>query len=80
MNSKKLIIIFALFFVVASASAFPLSPSDTEIQNAINYLQAQQSSNGDIGGFATSSWAVMALESAGVDSTSFGSHSKSSSS
>lgn len=73
MNSKNLFIVFVLLLTIASVSAFPLSSSDSQIQNALSYLQVQQSANGDIGGFATSSWAVMAIQAAGQDASSFGS-------
>ncbi|MDO8537814.1 MAG: prenyltransferase/squalene oxidase repeat-containing protein [archaeon] len=73
MISKNFLIVISLLLIVSGAMAFPLSSSDPQIQTALDYLSDQQSQTGDIGGFATSSWAVMAIESAGEDSVTFGS-------
>lgn len=44
---------------------YPLQPSDTKVSSALNYLQGEQTVNGDIGGFATSAWVIMAIAAAG---------------
>ena len=74
MNEKNFLIGFLLVLFFSNAlAAFPLTPSSAEIQNALNYLHSQQSSDGDIGGFATSSWAAMAIEAAGENISGWGS-------
>lgn len=45
--------------------SFPLSTSDPEITNALQYLSNIQTSDGDIGGFSISQWATMAIASTG---------------
>ena len=52
---------------VLSAGSYPLTTSDTEVTDALNYLRAQQGSDGKIGDFATSAWVVMAIAAAGED-------------
>jgi len=47
--------------------AYPYSASDTEISDALNYLRDEQESDGKIGDFETSAWAVMAIAAAGED-------------
>jgi len=46
---------------------FPLSVSDSEIVNALQYLRNKQQSDGSIGGFSVSAWTTMAVASAGQD-------------
>ncbi|MGQ9543862.1 MAG: prenyltransferase/squalene oxidase repeat-containing protein [Candidatus Bathyarchaeia archaeon] len=48
-----------------SGLTFPLSPNDTPIVKALNYLRSVQGANGEIGGFGISCWATMAIASAG---------------
>ena len=48
-------------------SGYPLSVSDTEVKGALDYLRSAQADNGNIGGFGTSGWVVMALAAAGED-------------
>jgi hypothetical protein len=48
-------------------AGYPLDTSDTEVEDAVDYLLSEQGSDGNIGGFATSAWAVMALAAAGED-------------
>jgi uncharacterized repeat protein (TIGR02543 family) len=47
-----------------SAADYPLDASDTEIEDAVGYLLDEQSSDGSIGGFSISAWALMALAAA----------------
>ena len=47
-----------------AAADYPLDDSDSEIQEAVEYLLDVLDSDGDIGGFVTSAWAVMALAAA----------------
>jgi len=51
----------------ALAASYPLDESDSEIRDALEYLSDQQDSDGGIGGFAVSAWAVMAIAAAGED-------------
>jgi len=46
---------------------YPLTPTDTEVSSALDYLHSQQSSDGSIGGFGTSAWVIMAIAAAGED-------------
>ena len=50
-----------------AASSYPLQPTDTEIVNALDYLRDAQEDDGNIGGFGTSAWAVMAIAAAEED-------------
>ena len=45
-------------------AGYPLDTSDTEVEDAVDYLLNEQGSDGNIGSFATSAWAVMALAAA----------------
>jgi len=51
----------------ALAASYPLDESDSEIQDALDYLSGQQDNDGGIGGFAVSAWAVMGISAAGED-------------
>lgn len=62
----SLLLIFALILTIlpitiVAYSDYPLSSSDTEIASALDYLCNSQTTQGDIGGFATSAWATMAI-------------------
>lgn len=46
---------------------FSHSSYDAQINNALDFLQEQQANDGNIGGFAVSAWASMAIASAGED-------------
>jgi hypothetical protein len=48
-----------------AAGSYPYTPSSTEVASALNYLRAQQGTDGKISDFATSAWAVMAIAAAG---------------
>ena len=54
------------------ATDFPLSPDDSVIANALDYLREIQGADGNIGGFAISAWAVMAIAAAGEDPNEWG--------
>lgn len=49
---------------VFAAADYPLDDSDSVIQDAVEYLIDEQGSDGNIDGFVTSAWAVMALAAA----------------
>ena len=46
---------------------YPLTTSDPEVTDALDYLRAQQGTDGSISDFSTSAWAVMAIAAAGED-------------
>ena len=54
-----------------AAGPYPYSAGDSEVADALNYLRGQQGTDGSIGDFATSSWAVMAIAAAGEDPNSW---------
>ena len=54
-----------------AAGPYPYSTSDAEVADALAYLQGQQGTDGSIGDFATSAWAVMAINAAGEDPNSW---------
>jgi uncharacterized repeat protein (TIGR02543 family) len=54
-----------------AAADYPLSATDTEIEDAIAFLRDAQTSDGSVGGFVTSAWVVMALAVAGEDPNEF---------
>lgn len=76
---KKLGILSSILLVLVLASSvmlpipalawttYPLEPTDTEVDNALDYLRAEQTANGDIGGFGSSAWVTMAIAAAGED-------------
>jgi len=62
----SLLLIFAVILTIlpipiVAYSNYPLSCSDTEIASALDYLRNNQTTQGDIGGFATSAWVTMAI-------------------
>ncbi len=56
---------------------YPLDTGDVRITEALDYLLQSQEDNGSIGGFAVSSWAVMAIAAAGEDPSNWKSGNKS---
>jgi len=60
-------LIVAVLPLPAGASGYPLSASDTEVAGALSYLRSAQADDGNIGGFGTSAWVVMAIAAAGED-------------
>ncbi|MCK4721723.1 MAG: terpene cyclase/mutase family protein, partial [Dehalococcoidia bacterium] len=52
---------------VLAAGPYPLTTSDAEVADALNYLHTQQGTDGGIGDFGTSAWAVMAIAAAEED-------------
>lgn len=72
-----LIILIILPFNLISVTAFlsdnyPLQTDDSIILNALNFLENQQTIEGDIGGLATSAWAAIAISSADLDLQTWG--------
>lgn len=61
------VVVSSLFGATALASTYPLSASDTEIASALDFLSAEQGTDGAIGAFGTSAWVVMAIAAAGED-------------
>ena len=57
------------FFVppVMAAASYPLTASDNQVADALDYLRGVQSSDGSIGSFASSAWVAMAIAAAGED-------------
>ena len=49
------------------AYSYPLQADDPEIEDALHFLREAQQNDGSIGGFAVSTWAVMAIVAAGED-------------
>ncbi|MEM2972278.1 MAG: prenyltransferase/squalene oxidase repeat-containing protein [Candidatus Bathyarchaeia archaeon] len=61
---RKLSTILALaliFSMFASALAYPYAPNDPKVAKARDFLKSAQQSDGSIGGFTVSAWAVMAI-------------------
>ena len=52
---------------VMAAGPYPYTCDDPEVSDALDYLRGQQGTDGKIGDFATSAWAVMAIAAAGED-------------
>jgi len=52
-------------------STYPLQTSDTEVCDALDYLRGAQDTDGNIGGFGSSAWVVMAIAAAGEDPDSW---------
>ena len=50
-----------------ASGAYPYSATDGEVADALDYLRGQQNTDGSIGDFSTSAWAVMAVAAAGED-------------
>jgi len=54
-----------------AAGPYPYTTSDPEVADALNYLRGQQGTDGGIGDFATTAWAMMAIAAAGEDPNSW---------
>ncbi|MDY6959372.1 MAG: prenyltransferase/squalene oxidase repeat-containing protein [Halobacteriota archaeon] len=71
MNMRKLATIITasllLSTIVIPAIAYPYNVGSDEISDALEYLRGAQEADGNIGGFATSAWAAMAISAAGED-------------
>jgi len=50
-----------------AAGAYPFQTTDSEVAGALDYLRAEQATDGRISDFATSAWVVMAVAAAGED-------------
>lgn len=77
---KRMVVVLACLGVLILSltpalayTTFPLAPADAQVSNALNYLRGQQTSAGDIGGFAASAWVTMAIAAAGENPNSWSS-------
>ena len=52
---------------VLAADSYPLTTGDAEVADALSFLQAEQATDGSIGGFGESAWVLMAVAAAGED-------------
>ncbi len=59
--------IICVLTFIPYVSSYPYSNSEQEVSQSLEWLRSQQQTNGSIGGFATSSWAVMAIVASGED-------------
>ena len=72
-NKKTFALLLSVVLMISAISAVmpaiatPLPPDDINITSALDYLQSVQSDDGNIGGFGTSAWVVMAIAAAGED-------------
>lgn len=57
----------SILTLIPYVSAYPYINSEQEVSQALEWLRSQQQTNGSIGGFGTSSWAVMAIVASGED-------------
>ena len=70
----SLVLVCALVVTpVLAYSPFPMDANDPELQGALDYLSDVQATDGSIGSYGDSAWAVMAIAAAGGDPNSFGS-------
>ncbi|MFH1786150.1 MAG: PGF-pre-PGF domain-containing protein [archaeon] len=65
----KRIFILVLLALAPLSYAYPYSPADTQIQNALQYLNSTQSSGGGMGSTSDTAYAVLAIQAAGGDSS-----------
>jgi hypothetical protein len=73
LKSRLLFILLAAVLVlsglaatpVLAAGPYPYSTSDAVVSDALDYLRSQVDTDGKIGDFSTSAWAVMAIAAAG---------------
>ncbi len=76
-KSFKVLMIFMLvlpLILISPAEAagpYPYSSGSTEVADALDYLRGQQGTDGGIGDFTESAWAVMAIAAAGEDPNSW---------
>jgi hypothetical protein len=54
-----------------ASGSYPYTASDSEVSSALDYLRGQQGTDGKIGDFSTSAWAVMSIAAAGEDPNSW---------
>ncbi|MFW6056335.1 MAG: hypothetical protein ACOC9B_03405 [Chloroflexota bacterium] len=57
--------------VVSAAGTYPLASSSDVIQDALDFLESQQASDGSIGSYTDSGWACIAIAAAGEDPNSW---------
>ena len=50
-----------------AADSYPLETTDPEVADALDYLRAEQGTDGSIGSFVDSAWIAMAIAAAGED-------------
>ncbi|WP_455281361.1 prenyltransferase/squalene oxidase repeat-containing protein [[Eubacterium] cellulosolvens] len=67
MRAIIIIMLILILTCISHVSAYPYSNSEQEVNQALEWLRSQQQTNGSIGGFVTSSWAVMAIVASGED-------------
>jgi hypothetical protein len=67
MKAAILVMMIFILTCIPYVSAYPYSNSEQEVSQALEWLRSQQQTNGSIGGFGTSSWAVMAIVASGED-------------
>ncbi|MCK5627021.1 hypothetical protein KAI23_03555, partial [Candidatus Bathyarchaeota archaeon] len=67
MKAAILVMMICILTLIPYVSAYPYSNSEQEVSQALEWLRSQQQTNGSIGGFGTSSWAVMAIVASGED-------------
>ena len=65
------LIVAVLPLPVGAYGGYPLAVSDTEVEGALDYLRSAQADDGNIGGFGTSAWVVMAVAAAGENPRSW---------
>jgi hypothetical protein len=61
------LILVSLIAVPVAAVSYPFQATDPEVAGALDYLRAQQDTDGSISDFSTSAWVVMAIAAAGED-------------
>jgi len=64
-----LFVLLAALILAGCAYAYPLHTNDAPIAHALDYLKSEQKSDGSIGGYAMSEWAVMAITAAGENAS-----------
>jgi prenyltransferase beta subunit len=67
MKIAILVMMISILTLIPYVSAYPYINSEQEVSQALEWLRSQQQTNGSIGGFGTSSWAVMAIVASGED-------------
>ena len=67
MKAAILVMMICILTLIPYVSAYPYSNSEQEVSQALEWLRSQQQTDGSIGGFGTSSWAVMAIVASGED-------------
>jgi iron complex transport system substrate-binding protein len=73
LSTPVLVLVFVLSLAptLSADPAYPLASTDQAIQDALDYLRAQQAGDGSIGGYGDSGWACIAIAAAGEDPTTW---------